>query len=59
MSPMRQKLVVQAFKTLDINRDGAISMEEFMNKYNARSHPEVKSGKRTEEEVLVEFMETF
>jgi len=52
-------LVIKAFKTLDVNNDGSISIEEFHNKYNALSHPEVKSGKRTEEEVLVEFMETF
>jgi hypothetical protein len=39
--------------------DGDISIEEFHQKYNARNHPDVKQGKRTEEEVLVEFMETF
>lgn len=59
MNTMRQNLVIKAFKTLDINGDGDISIEEFHNKYNALSHPDVKSGKRTEEEVLVEFMETF
>jgi len=34
-------------------------MEEFKKNYNALQHPEVKSGKKTEDEVLLEFMETF
>lgn len=59
MSPSRKNLVLKAFKSLDINGDGEISLSEFQQKYNARQHPEVRSGKRTEEEVLLEFMETF
>jgi len=34
-------------------------MEEFKAKYNARQHPDVRTRKRTEDEVLTEFMETF
>ena len=59
MNQFRTNLVEQAFRTLDVNLDGAISVEEFHAKYNALQHPDVRSGKRTEEEVLVEFMETF
>ena len=59
MSQFRQNLVEKAFKTLDVNMDGEISIEEFHQKYNAQQHPDVKTGKRTEEEVLIEFMETF
>lgn len=59
MNSNRRNLVIKAFRTLDINGDGEISLEEFCKKYNARQHPEVRSGKRTEEEVIVEFMETF
>jgi Ca2+-binding EF-hand superfamily protein len=59
MSPVRQSLVEKAFATLDVNGDGAITLEEFQRKYNAAQHPDVKTGKRTEDEVLIEFMETF
>jgi hypothetical protein len=59
MNPTRQNLCVKAFQTLDINGDGEISLEEFSKQYDASNHPDVRSGKRTSDEVLVEFMETF
>jgi len=59
MNPIRQNLVVKAFATLDINKDGEISLDEFQKKYDASQHPDVRSGKRTQDEVLIEFMETF
>ena len=42
-----------------MNLDGDIALDEFKNKYNALQHPDVKQGKRTEDEVLTEFIETF
>jgi len=27
--------------------------------YNAKQHPDVKTGKRTEQEILLEFLDTF
>lgn len=59
MNQFRKSLVERAYKTLDFNQDGSISLEEFKQKYNAQMHPEVRSGKRTEDEVITEFMETF
>lgn len=59
MNERRQKLVQQAFNILDQGGDGVIDIEDIKSKYNARYHPDVKQGKRTEEEVLMEFIETF
>lgn len=59
MNQFRRSLVERAFKTIDINQDGAVDLEEFKQRYNANMHPDVRSGKRTEDEILVEFMETF
>ena len=59
MNEFRQKLVQQAFDTLDVNKNGEISFEEIKNKYNANRHPDVLSGKKTEDEVLKDFMDTF
>jgi hypothetical protein len=44
---------------MDINQDGLVDTAEFTSKYNAGMHPDVRSGKRTEEEIITEFMETF
>ena len=59
MNEFRQKLVQQAFDILDVNKNGQISFEEIKNKYNVSGHPDVLSGKKTEEEVLKDFMNTF
>ena len=59
MNEYRQKIVKQAFDILDINKNGEISFEEIKNKYNAKNHPEVISGKKTEDEKLKEFLDTF
>ena len=59
MNEFRQKLVQQAFDILDVNKNGEISFDEIKSKYNASNHPEVLSGKKTEDEKLKEFMDTF
>ena len=59
MNDFRRNLVNQVFNKLDINGNGEISFDEIQAKYNAKNHPEVLSGKKTEEEVLKEFMDTF
>lgn len=59
MSQFRRNLVERAFRTLDVNMDGELDVKEFSQRYNGISHPDVRTGKKTEAEVLVEFMETF
>jgi Ca2+-binding EF-hand superfamily protein len=59
MNEFRKKFVGLAFKRLDSNGDGEIHMDEIKGIYNAKQHPDVKAGKRTEDEVLAEFLETF
>jgi Ca2+-binding EF-hand superfamily protein len=52
-------LVLQAFQKLDKNNNGTVELEEIKNIYNAKQHPDVKLGKKTEEEVLIEWLDTF
>ena len=69
LSLNRQKILKQAFIKLDLNGDGVVTLDEirrnflyFLNlieKYNAKLHPEVRAGKKNEEEVLIDFLDTF
>ena len=59
MPPQRKKLVDQAFNKLDTDKSGVVDLNEIKSQYNAKQHPDVKKGKKTEDEVLAEFMETF
>jgi len=59
MNQNRIALVRRAFEKLDTNRNGIVELEDIKNLYNAKFHPDVKLGKKTEEEVLIEFMDTF
>ena len=59
MNEFRQNLVQKVFDKLDNKKTGEISFKELNNKYNARNHPDVISGKINEEEALKEFVDTF
>jgi len=59
MNQFRTNLAIKAFKILDKTGDGIVDIEDIKGSYNASMHPDVKSGKRTENEILMEFLETF
>jgi Ca2+-binding EF-hand superfamily protein len=59
MNQFRTQMVQKAFKKIDYNGDGVLTVADIKGKYDASRHPDVKSGKKTEDEVLKEFLETF
>lgn len=59
MNSFRKQLVRRAFEKLDKNSNGLIELDDIKGVYNAKFHPEVKAGKKTEDEVLYEFLDTF
>lgn len=59
MNDKRTKLVDQAFSKLDTDKSGVVEMSEIEALYNAKKHPDVIKGKKTEREVFQEFMTTF
>ena len=59
MSQTRLDLVSKAFDILDKNKNGTISFHEIKEKYDTSRHPDVQSGKKTADEALMEFIETF
>lgn len=61
-SPMnagRKKLVAQAYRKLDRDGNGWIDINDIKGVYSAKTHPDVISGKKSEEQILLEFLETF
>ena len=59
MSNFRKKLVQQAFNKIDRDRSGYVELNDIRDVYNAKRHPDVIQGKKTEEDILLEFLETF
>lgn len=59
MNERRRNIVTLAFKKFDRDGNGAINIEDLKGKFNAANHPDVKMGKKTEEDILYEFLDTF
>lgn len=59
MNERRQKIVMQAFRKLDKDGSGIVDIDDIKGVYNAGKHPDVKSGKKSEDQILCEFLDTF
>ena len=56
MPNRRTELVKKAYKLLDKNLDGTVTMDDILRIYDAATNPAVLSGEKTEEDVLKEFI---
>jgi hypothetical protein len=59
MNSRRRSLVEQAFRILDKDGSGIVDGDDIARNYNAKQHPDVLSKRRTEKQVLEEFLSTF
>lgn len=59
MNQTRQASVLKAFKKLDADGNGWIDISDVRGVYNGKKHPDVLSGKKTEDDILKEFLSTF
>ena len=59
MSDKRKAIVERTFKKIDKDKDNMLTIRDIEGIYNASNHPDVKMGKKTEWEVLEEFLSTF
>ena len=59
MNAVRVAVVKKAFKLMDKDNSGVLDINDIRQQYNAKQHPLVKQGKKTEDEVLLEFFDTF
>ena len=59
MNDFRRDLCIQAFNVMDKTGDGKIDISDVKISYKVDKHPDVMMGKRTKDEVLYEFLDTF
>lgn len=52
----RQAWIRKAYDKLDATCDGVVTVEDVAKLYDASKHPEVIEGKKTHEQIFVEFM---
>lgn len=50
---------MKAFKIMDKDGSGNLDINDIRGTYNAKKHPDVIQGKKTEDEILSEFLDTF
>ena len=59
MNDFRSYLVGKAFDKLDTAQAGVVSIQEIVNNYKTAKHPAVLEGRKSDDQVLSEFLETF
>ncbi len=59
MNNFRKRLVGSAFRKIDRDGNGYLDINDIKGVYNASRHPDVIQGKKTEDEVMMDFLETF
>lgn len=59
LNDFRRALVEKAFRKIDRDSSGFIDIDDIKDIYNASKHPEVQQGKKSEQQILMEFLETF
>lgn len=59
MSQARLAMIDKAFGKMDKTGDCIITLEDLKNVYTAREHPKFKSGEKTEDDILTDFLHNF
>ena len=59
LNEFRRSLIEKAFSVLDRDGSGVIEVDDIKERYSATRHPDVVQGKKSEEQILMDFIETF
>ncbi len=59
MNQFRKNQATKVFKALDSTGSGSIPMEQLKEMYVAARHPDVLTHRKSEDEALTEFLDTF
>ena len=57
LNKFRKDILKQVFKKLDKDETGFITVGQLRDNYNPKNHPLVRQGKRSEDEILGEFID--
>lgn len=59
MNARRESITARAFTLMDLNGNGSLEISDIKQRYNAKNHPDVLLGRKSEDDVLYEFLDTF
>ncbi len=59
MNVRRESIATRAFTVMDLNGNGTLEISDIKQRYNSKKHPDVLLGKKSEDDVLYEFLDTF
>lgn len=59
LNPRRANMVQRCFSDMDRDGSGVVNSADLKNIFCAKEHPDVISGKKTEDQVLKEFLNNF
>ena len=59
MNQFRVSIAKKAFKIMDKDGSGNLDINDIRQNFNAKQHPDVKAGKKTEDQILGDFLDTF
>ena len=59
MSKPRLEIIAKAWAKFDKTGDGIVSIDDLAGRYDAKRHPEVLKGEKTEHDIFEEFLGTF
>ena len=59
MNIRRESIATRAFTLMDLNGSGSLEISDIKQRYNAKKHPDVLLGRKSEDDVLYEFLDTF
>eukprot|EP01006_Ploeotia_vitrea_P054185 TRINITY_DN67858_c7_g1_i1.p1 TRINITY_DN67858_c7_g1~~TRINITY_DN67858_c7_g1_i1.p1 ORF type:complete len:420 (-),score=48.45 TRINITY_DN67858_c7_g1_i1:958-2217(-) len=56
MNQRRRDFVLQAYALLDVITDGLVTFKDIKQAYDTSKHPDLLAGKKTEQEIILDFM---
>ena len=56
LNAARKRYIKMAYDKLDVNKDGLVKLDDIAKIYDASKHPDVLQGKKSHDQVFLEFM---